>query len=126
MGMWDQKVPDAGGDFEIPPAGNHPAVLIAMIDLGTHTEDFQGKQTEAHKVFLVWELTEEKCAGYNRNHVIGRDYTLSLHEKAGLRKMLEGWRGRKYNTGEEINVSKVLGQPCFLNVSHKTKEDRTY
>ena len=44
-----------GGQFEIPPAGNHPAVLVGIIDLGTRPSTFQGKTTDRREVYLVWE-----------------------------------------------------------------------
>ena len=124
------KPPDKGnGEYhEQPPAGNHPAVLIGLIDLGTHEESFQGqKPTKKRKVMLVWELTTEKMSGMkDANHVIANRYTFSMHPKAGLRKVLESWRGKKYGDDEQVDVSAVLGKPCLLSVTHSTAGDRLY
>jgi hypothetical protein len=52
---------------------------------------------------------------------LSRDFTLSLHERSGLRPFLVGWRGRDF-TNEELqrfDVQNLLGVPCMLNVVHK-------
>lgn len=112
---WNMKANSGGGNFEACPAGNHPAVLIALIDLGTQSEVFQGTPREARKVYLCWEIPDEKIES-GRSHVIGREYTMSFHEKAGFRHLVEAWRGKPFADGEEFDPSKLLGQSCLLNV----------
>ena len=112
--------------FEVPPAGAHPAVLVALIDLGTHDRVFQGQQQgEAPQLYLAWELTAEPCAGTNRNHVLGRQFTRSLNKKAKLRQFIESWSGRSLNDGEEFDYEKMLGKRCLLNVVHKQSGEYT-
>ena len=115
-----------GGQFEIPPAGNHPAVLVGIIDLGTRPSTFQGKTTDRREVYLVWELTAEKKAGGSTNHTIARAYTLSLNAKANLAKLIGQWRGKALAEGEEFDLLRLLGKPCLLNVTHKPSGDRTF
>ncbi len=127
MGIFKGKASSSGGNgeqFEIPPADNHPAACVAIVDLGTQRVDgFQGAPPkDTHQVYLVWELTEAKLSGTTNNHLIGHVYTLSYHEKAALRLMLEGWRGLKYPEGEEIDLGAVLGKPCLLSVIHQTSK----
>ena len=63
-----------GGDFELPPSGSYPAVLIGLIDLGTHDREYNGKTDEVHKLLFVWELvTESKADG--DNFVVIKDFT---------------------------------------------------
>lgn len=120
-----------GGGFtksDAPPAGNRLAVCAAVIDLGTHEQGaFQGApRPPVRQLFIVWELPKCLKAGTNRNHLIAERYNLSFHEKASLRKMLESWRGQPYRDGSDIDVSKVAGRPCFLNIAHDEKGDRVY
>ncbi len=103
-------------DFELPPAGLQPAVLVAMIDLGTHDFEYQGKKNEFRKVFLVWELTGEFDSGGNP-FLVAQDYTLSLGKKANFRKMLEAWAGRTFGADEEFDPLTLLGKPCVVNLS---------
>ncbi len=111
------KQATAGSSFEIPTEDNHKGALVAIIDLGTHLETYKdGKTGESHKVYLIFEIDEKKADG--ANHVIGKEFTLTTGPKSGLRQMMEQWRGKKYNEGEEIAITKALGQPCMVNVTH--------
>lgn len=110
-----------GGDgFEVPNAGSLPAVLVAIVDLGTHEDDYQGKKTKNRKVFLVWELPGELLSGTNQAHCIGREFTLSFNKKGTLRIFAEKWRGKEYADGESVDIGKMLGKSCLLSVVHKT------
>src|SRR5262245_56875671 len=82
-------------DFELPPAGLHPAVLIGLVDLGTNTEEYNNKEYEKHELFVAWELVGTKNNG-DEPFVVGQDYNESLGKKSNWRKLLEGWRGRPF------------------------------
>ncbi len=118
------------GNYEIPPDGNNPAVLVAIIDLGTQSEKkFDGSgEREVHQLYLVWELTSEKRSADDHNHLIGNKFNLSYHEKASLRLLAEKLRGnKKYAEDEEIDYGKMLGMKCLVNIEHKTSAaGRTY
>lgn len=105
-----------GGDFELTPAGLHSAVLIGVIDLGTHPFTYQGKTNTPRKIFLVWELTAEHTKE-GETFVVGADYTWSLNKKATVRHMLEAWIGRAFAEDEEFDPLKLIGKPCVVNVS---------
>lgn len=108
-----------GGGTERAPAGNHPAVLVAIVDLGTQwNEGYQGGGGKwQHKAYFVWELVGKKQTGFkDRNHIIGIDLTLSFNEKAKLRKWVESRTGKKIPDGADFDILGELGQPCLLNV----------
>lgn len=123
-----------GEGFEIPPAGSHPAVLVALVDLGTHDEEFTDEKTGAkktkamRKVYLCWELTGAKLSGSTMNHVVGRQYTLSLGKSAALRKMVEGYYGKPIPDGTPFDFTKLLGRPFLVSVVHKPNAtgEKTY
>lgn len=119
MGLTALKV--IGGDYEISPAGTHNAILTRIIDLGTQVVNFNGESKKRHEVMLSWELDEERKAG--GRFAVSRIYTLSLHEKSGFRQMIEGWRGKAIDSGEEFDARSMLGKPCLVNVVHN---DRGY
>lgn len=111
------------------PAGNHVARCVRVIDLGMQKDDGQFGLKIQHKLMLTWELPDEKHTFKEENgpepFQVSKEYTVSLHEKAGLRKELESWRGRAF-TAEELdafNVGKLLGAPCLLNVIHSPRKD---
>lgn len=129
--MFKGKGTSGGGNGEgreVPPAGNLPAVLIGMVDLGTRTETFQGESKKAHHILLVWELTGEPLSGTrDRNHVIGQRYTYSFHVKANIRQQYEKWDGRKYGENEEIDYAAKVAHPCLVSITHgQSGEGRTY
>jgi hypothetical protein len=104
-----------GGDFELPPSGTHPAILVALIDLGTHTSTFDPTKTR-HKILLIWELTAESDSK-GINFLVCQDYTWSLNSKAALREVVKGFRGKDLADGEEYDLAAMLGQPCMINLS---------
>lgn len=117
MSAWKQRA-GKGGDYEHPPAGNHPAVLVAMIDMGTQEQEFHGEIKEQHRAYFVWELVNEKMKS-GKSHVIGMDLTVSMNERAKLRAWIQARIGRPIQDGEEYDISQELGQPCLLNVVEK-------
>lgn len=118
---WNQTANSKGKDgsegFERPPVGNHPAVLVALIDMGHQEHEYQGKMTNPHRAFFAWELVGASVSGTTgRNHVIGIDLTVSLNEKAKLRQWIESRVGKKMPDDAQYDISKELGQKCLLDV----------
>lgn len=115
---WNQKVNSGKGEgFEKAPVGNHPAVLVAMIDMGHQEQEYGGNVTYPHRAYFVWELVTEKMSGTkDRNHLIGIDLTISLNEKAKLRQWIEARVGKKMPDDAQYDISKELGQKCLLDV----------
>jgi hypothetical protein len=115
----DQPAEAEKQKYAIGPQGSHLATLVAVIDLGTHEEEWEGVPRLERQVFLVWELANEIAEGTTNNILVGEKYNFSGNPKARYRKLLEAWRGRKYNEGEQMPLSKIVGQPCMLNIVHK-------
>lgn len=109
-------------DFEPCPAGAHPAWCYGLIDLGTQTEQYQGKTTSARKVVLLFEVPLEKDKEGNPFTVRAK-VTASLSDRANLRKWLQSWRGRPFTEEElkKFELSAVVGKGCQLIVIHKPK-----
>ena len=105
-----------GGDFELPPSGTHPAVMVGLIDLGTTENTYNGKTSDRHKILLVWELTAE-ADSKGVNFIVAQDYTWSLGKKAALRPLVEGFRGKAMADEEEFDLALMLGKPCMVVVT---------
>lgn len=116
----------SGTNFIPAPAGAHSAVCVDVVDLGILEVSFGGKTKKQHKIRIVWQI--EEVMGDNRPFIVQKRYTLSLHEKASLRKDLESWRGRQFSTEEldGFDVEKLLGVPCLLNVIQESKNGDTF
>lgn len=110
-----------GGDYETIEQGSHAAVLVSLIDCGSRLKTFPGSPPKlTHEIYLCWELPGMVMSGTTRNHTIARMYTLSFHEKAGLRKLIEQWRGSTFRENEEFDLTTLVNKPCLLSVTHKT------
>ena len=111
--------------FTNAPEGVHVARCYRVIALGTQPNPMGDPRP---KIMISWELPNA-LQDTGEPYVISEFYTLSLYEKANLRKHLEAWRGRAF-TVEELagfEVGNILGVPCQLQILHETKtEGKTY
>lgn len=116
---------NSGTPRELIPAGNYIARCYQMIEIGTVTELVMGKHVTAKKVRIGWELPTETKVFKEENGeqplVISKEYTLSMNEKANLRKDLKSWRGKDFTEDEAkcFDISTLIGKPCMLNIIHK-------
>lgn len=124
-----------GGDFTPIPEGTHAAICNMVVDMGMQETTYLGAASVKHQCYIRWELPHERMQwkdpdGVDREGpmVIGKTYTVSLNEKANLRKDLEAWRGKRF-TEEELNgfdLFQLLGVGCQVTVTHREKDGKTY
>lgn len=124
---------EGGTAFQPIPAGTYVARCYSMIHLGTIMENYMGENKLMNKVRITFELPTEKKVFKEENgeqpYSMSKDFTLSMHEKANLRKTLEGWRGRSFTEDEckRFDITKLLGVPCMVSIIHKkNKENKDY
>lgn len=126
-----------GGNFKRVPAGVHVGRCYSLIDLGTQVTDGQFGLKEQHKIRIGWELfgEDEQGApltidvdGKEMPLTISKSYTVSLHEKASLRRELTAWRGRDFSEEEakHFDVAKLIGAYCMVNVTTSETNGKTY
>jgi len=120
--------------FKSVPAGTHIAICTTLVDLGMQPA-FEAGHLPQHKIYIGFEVPGERISMTDadgnpteRPFKIGSYYTLSLHEKAKLRAVLESWRGKAFTGADTKNfdVASILGKACMLSVAHRVKDDRTY
>lgn len=128
---------NGGGNYKRVPSGAFIGRCYSLIDLGTQRTDGQYGIKDQHKIQIKWELFGEdddgnpltvEVDGKSMPMTISKSYTMSLHEKAGLRRDLASWRGHDF-TDEEANafdVSKLLGAYCMINVTTSENNGKTY
>lgn len=122
-----------GREFKPVPAGTHVAVCTMIVDLGLQPGFENGPPQR--KVYVGWEIPSEQIEWTDKDGnkqtgpmKIGRQYTLSLNEKATLRHHLENWRGRAF-TAQELagfDLFNIANKACLIGVTHKTTGDKTY
>ena len=118
------------GGSSIAPleAGTYPAICYGLVDIGWQYNEAYKKSSP--KLIIMWEIPGETITidGEEKSRVISQTYTVSLNEKATLRKDLTSWRGKDF-TDEELkafDIRSILNVPCLLNIIHKESNGRTY
>ena len=121
-------------DFKLPPAGSFLARLYRIIDIGTQTTEWMGKKKMQRKIITMFELHGEDNDGHplqtaeGKPLIVSKRYTLSLDEKATLRKDLEAWRGKAFTQKEldGFNLEVLLGKCCMVSITHSTYDGKEY
>lgn len=126
-----------GGNFKRVPQGVFIGRCYSLVDLGTQFTDGQYGPKSQHKMKIGWELFGEDehgaeltvdVDGKTMPMTISKTYTVSLHEKAGLRRDLSAWRGKDFTEEEakSFDVEKLVGAYCMLNVTTSETNGKTY
>lgn len=107
-----------GKNFTPAPEGIHVACCCDVVDLGLSDQGYG----EKHYVEVRFQLEDADETG--RRFMVRRRYTLSLGEKATLRKDLETWRGRKFSREElaGFDLERLIGVPAQVQVVHKLSD----
>jgi len=112
-----------GSDYELPPEEPSMAVCVWVLDLGTAENGFGDL---SRQVLIGWELIDQLMQD-GRPFLQSKFYTLSLNEKANLRKDLEAWRNKPFTKEEEdgFALRNLLGAWCNLGIAHEHKNGKT-
>ena len=113
-----------GGNFTPVSPGMHLARCYRIVDMGTQTTEFAGQTKHLHKVMLQFEVHGEDEDGKplvttkGEPMSISKNFTLSLAEKATLRKDLETWRGRPFTENERagFQLENLLGVWAMISI----------
>lgn len=127
-----------GGDFTPTPEGQHLMVCSRIIDLGTQPGSPMYPSPK-RKIRIFWELPDERMkmtddrGGEKDVPVLhSEQYTVSFHEKANLRKVLEQWRGKAFvetdfaGPPDGFHLAKLIGIPAFGQIVHEHSDGKTY
>jgi hypothetical protein len=116
-----------GGSFTPVPDGTHLARCYRIIDMGTQKTEFEGKVKLLPKVMIQFEVHGEDAegnpiiTGKGEPMSISKNYTLSLADKATLRKDLQTWRGKEFTADElrGFELKNILGAWAMISVVSK-------
>lgn len=121
---------NSGEGFTPPPEGFQAARCIRIVDLGTTFNEMYSK--DRHQIMIEWELPDFKYEfekdgeKHQRTGTIAGFYTLSMGDKANLRKMIEGWFNKPFPSDAEaadFDLEKLLGYQAMITVAHKEKSN---
>jgi hypothetical protein len=127
----DVTAKDAGGGFAPHSEGQFAMVCVDVVDLGITVEQFPGQEPrEAHKVALVFASGERNDDKDKSLTIVTTEMTLSMNEKANLRKFLESWRGKSYTAEQAdtgVPITKLHGQAALISIEHVlTRKQRKF
>lgn len=105
----------------IHPDGQFVAQCVDCINVGEKVEEYNGSKEVLQKCVLVFR-TGELNPETGESLDISKEFTVSMGEKANLRKFLEMWRGKQY-TNEQVKegvpLHKLTGNYGLITVAHK-------
>ena len=120
----------SGPKLPLPEEGSYAALCVMLVDIGIQHVKYKDAEKDVPQVVIVWELAGETVEIGNDvvPRTVSKTYTLSLHDRSGLRKDLKSWRGREF-TEEELlsfNLCNILGAPCMIQIVHNKTETGVY
>ena len=122
---------NSGGSSHPPmDAGTYFGVCVGVVDIGTHTETWEGKDIVRNQLILLFDFPTEtiEINGEQKPRCQSLKLTKSTHEQAKLRKHLIAWRGRDFTDDElkDFSLRKLLGIPASIGVIQDTYNGKTY
>ena len=124
--------PDFGGNKTLNPEkilltpGPQPAVIFAVVDLGTHMESYQGKPAEPkRKIMIGFEFPQLKQRYYleddkPRSCMIAKESTFVISDKSFLKALISGVYGRNFTDQEcrSFDVMQLVNTKVLATVVH--------
>ena len=120
MGITAQVDSSTNKDFEPVQELIQPGVLADIVDKGMVPNTFKpagpdGKPSMQHKCYFVWIVAEEDSEG--RNKRVFQSFTVSLDEKANLRKFLGTLGYKTFDKGAKFDLDTLIGLQRMLVLS---------
>ena len=125
---------EEGSSFIPVPPGMHLARCYRIVDLGTQESTYMGNIKHVPRVLFQFEVHSEDTEGKplltssGEPMTVSKTFTLSLAEKATMRRDLQTWRGKEF-TKEELRgfeLKNVLGQWAMITVAENESNGKTY
>ena len=124
--------PDFGGNKTVNTEkvlltpGPQPAVIFAVVDLGTHMESYQGKPAEPkRKIMIGFEFPQLKQRYYledekPRSCMIAKESTFIISDKSFLKALISGVYGRNFTDQEcrSFDVMQLVNTKVLATVVH--------
>ena len=107
--------------FEVAPG---PCIgrLKRIVDFGTQTGTWEGKQYSRRKVNIGFQLFPEDAPA-DQAVYLSKTFTASLDERASLRRFVEGLRGAPITAEDLVNgfeLNNLLGTAATLNITQNS------
>lgn len=128
---WEMEVGSggSGGDYVLCPAGNYPANIVGMLDVGHQDETKQdGSPYQSRKLVVAFRLAKKRPDG--KPFILAERYTWSMKDNSNFYALACGLTGQKFKDGEKFNPKSILGACCMVQVTNatvtKNGKEKTY
>jgi hypothetical protein len=110
-------------NYKPAPEGLHQAVCCDVWEPWDAPNPFQEGEMQT-KTAIVWQL-DSVNPETGKPYEVMQQYTLTLHEKSNLCKVLESWRGRAFTDAEKdgFDIEALIGANCQIQIIHNIKDD---
>lgn len=116
----------SGVERHLIPEGSHIARVDMVADLGTQSVVYKGETKHVVKVYIRFELPEEKLDD-GRPSVIGKEYTHSFDMRSNARKDIQQMLGVTFPAGHHFDIFELIGKVVMVTVVHnKSSNGKTY
>jgi hypothetical protein len=122
----------AGGapkDFELCPPGPQMMVCCDVVDVGWIKVPGWGGKPAKSQYKCRLRFMSEKLMKDGKPYLVQRQFTKSAHPNATLRKFLESWRGRPFESDEaagRFDIEKLIGVNGYITIAHLKKPKGTF
>lgn len=106
----------------LPPEGQHQFVCVDGIDLGLQENKAFGKVQPQYAIVFQLDAINPDT---NKPFEISQRFTVSMFEKANLRKFLGQWRGKSYSDEEAEKgapLANLAGANGLVQIEHKVSK----
>jgi hypothetical protein len=111
------------------PPGVFAAALYRVLDMGTQTEIFDGKQSQRRKILLSFEILDDDATTNDGAHLsVHKRFSWTMHPQGSLRGFLANWRGKPFTDTEanSFDFERVMGQVALLNIIHNERQGKVF
>jgi len=110
---------------KLTPRGTHVARCVAVVDLGTAPDTYEGKTTVRRKLSLTWEFPKQLIEkdGETFPMQLSRTFTASLYQDSAFRGIIDPWLAPSADEIKKFNPSVLAGKECLVSVIHETKKN---
>lgn len=124
-------IPQSESKFKPHPEGQFVAQCVDSIDLGQKVEEFPGTPRKLSQKLALIFRTGELNPDTGDIIDIAAEFSVSMNEKANMRKFLESWRGKAYTDAEiktgAPQIHKLVNNFGLISVEQKpSKAGRMY
>lgn len=114
--------------FKPHPDGQYVGQCVDTIDLGEHVHTFAGDDSYLEQRCALVFRTGEKNPDTGEYIDVNKEFTVSMGDRANLRKFLEQWRGKAYTVDQikaGVSLDRLTGNPGLLTIAQKPNKAGT-